>query len=513
MKPIKTKKKIMKKYKILSLILLSIFVFSCTDLEENSVTDIVPEGFFKDEATVEAAVLGTYGYIAAEQYWGRKYTLTLLLRADMTDIGERGTPARRQQVNDFNADSNNGMITEIWPRSYQIISAANYAILGAESLPDADQTVLAQLIAEARLVRAFMYFNLVRMFGDIPYIGEAISDPASVGDISKTSADQIYNNIIADLEYATENLTMTPPDNSRSRPSKGTAYTILADVYLTLGNYQEAYNNAKWVIDNAASLDYSLEPDYQNLFDATKQDATKEHILSFDFLGSQTGPSSTNDDLMGALTGVRGADVQGWSVAVPSLAVYNSWDSRDYRKEVAFAESTMIGGELHPYTDYETVKRPHIAKYFEKPGNSNGEARYSDHNYAAYRYAEVLLTAAEALNEISGPTDEALDYVNQIRERARNWAGTITDYPADVQAGISKDDFRDLVLDERRLELSFEFKRWFDIQRRQLGNEVFKGPDSLEPHESFDPGKHYLLPIPQDELDRNPNLLPQNPGY
>lgn len=503
----------MKKYKLITLFLLAIFVLSCNNLEETPMTDIVPQGFFKDEATVEAAVLGTYGYIAAEQYWGRKYTLTILLQGDMADIGERGTPARRQQVNDFNSDSNNGMITSIWPRSYQIISAANYAILGAESLPDADQTVLAQLTAEARFVRAFIYFNLVRMFGDVPYIGEAISDPASVRDISKTPKEQVYENIIADLKFATENLAMVPADNSRSRPSLGSAHTMLADVYLTLGDYPKAYEHAKWVIDNESSLDYALEPNFQNLFDATKQDATKEHIFSLDFLGSQTGPGSTNDDITGALTGIRGADIQGWSVAVPAMPVYDTWDQRDYRKKVSLEDTTMIGGQPAPYTQYGTVKRPHIAKYFRYPGNANGEARYSDHNYAVYRYAEVLLAAAEALNEVSGPTEEAIGYVNRVRERARNWNGTMTDFPADVQSGISKDDFRELVLDERRLELAFEFKRWYDIQRRELGNEVFKGPNSLEPHENFDPTKHYLLAIPQDELDRNPNLLPQNPGY
>ena len=358
-----------------------------------------------------------------------------------------------------------------------------------------------------------MYFNLVRMFGDIPYIDEAISDPASVRDISKTSKEQVYENIIADLDFAKQNLTVTPADHSRSRASKGTAYTILADVYLTLGNYQEAYDHAKWVIDNAASLDYALEPDFQDLFDAKKQDATKEHILSFDFLGSQTGPGSTNDDIIGALTGIRGGDIQGWSVAVPSMAVYDTWDARDYRKTVSFEDTTLVDGVPTPYTEYQNTKRPHIAKYFRFAGDANGEGRYSDHNYAAYRYAEVLLTAAEALNEVDGPTDEAIGYVNQIRARARNQAGTMTNFPADVQAGISKDDFRTLVLDERRLELAFEFKRWYDIQRRQMGDEVFKGNDSLEPHNNFVSTQHYLLALPQDELDRNPNLLPQNTGY
>jgi len=88
----------------------------------------------------------------------------------------------------------------------------------------------------------------------------------------------------------------------------------------------------------------------------------------------------------------------------------------------------------------------------------------------------------------------------------------MTDFPADVATGISKDDFRKLILDERRLELSFEFKRWWDIKRRQMGDEVFKGPNSLEPHANFN-SNQYLFPIPQSELDKNPNLLPQNTGY
>jgi hypothetical protein len=113
---------------------------------------------------------------------------------------------------------------------------------------------------------------------------------------------------------------------------------------------------------------------------------------------------------------------------------------------------------------------------------------------------------------VNGPTSEALGYVNQVRARARNWAGSQTDFPVNVPSGISKDHFRELVLDERRLELSFEFKRWWDIKRRQMGDEVFKGPNSLEPHDNFN-ANQYLLPLPQDELDRNPNLLPQNPGY
>lgn len=100
-----------------------------------------------------------------------------------------------------------------------------------------------------------------------------------------------------------------------------------------------------------------------------------------------------------------------------------------------------------------------------------------------------------------------------MRARARNWAGKATTFPEDVPSGLSKADFINLVLDDRRLELAFEYKRWYDIKRRQLGVEVFTGPNSLEPHPNFDPSRDYLMPLPRTELAINPNLLPQNPGY
>ncbi|MBC8152805.1 MAG: RagB/SusD family nutrient uptake outer membrane protein, partial [Bacteroidetes bacterium] len=131
-----------------------------------------------------------------------------------------------------------------------------------------------------------------------------------------------------------------------------------------------------------------------------------------------------------------------------------------------------------------------------------------------FRYAEVLLIAAEALAETTGPNPEAIGYVNQIRARARNWVGRpLQTFPADVPATTDKAAFINLVLEERRLELAFEFGRWYDIKRRKLGDAVFKGANALETRPTFDASRDYLMPIPKTELDINPNLRPQNPGY
>jgi hypothetical protein len=437
-----------------------------------------------------------------------------MLRSDMEDIGDRGTPAERQQVNDFNMDDNNNMVNQFWPVWYQVISAANAAIAGAEGLKLPENTI-NPLIAEARFVRAFSYFHLVQVFGDIPYIDYFISNPAAVKEISKTPVAKVYEQIIIDLEFAKQWLPDKQPAEVRSRATKGSAASYLASVYLTQQNFQKAYTEAKWVIDNKDKFGYALEADFQTLFRAPQVNNMKEHVYDIDFLGLQSGAGGANDDIMPAMTGVRGGDAprSGWSVIVPSQKVYDTWDSRDYRKKVSFDDSLLIASKLAPYTVFPNTKRPHIAKYARFAGNSNSEGRYSDHNYAAFRYAEVLLIAAEASAEVNGPNAEAAGYINQIRARARNWAGKQTNFPADVSATGTKADFINMVMEERRLELAFEYKRWYDIKRRNLGDAVFKGPNSMEPHPTFSAARDYLMPLPRIELQVNPNLAPQNPGY
>ena len=488
-------------------------VFSCADLEERPVGLLAPESLFNTSRDVEVAIFGAYGWIATERLYGRQFVTALMLRGDMVDIGDRGTPAERQQVNDFNMDDNNAMVRTFWPVWYQVVSAANAAIAGAESLGAAENEI-NPLIAEARFIRAFSYYHLVRVFGDIPYIDYFIDNPESVQELAKTPEAQVYEGIIADLEFAKEWLPDMQPSGVRSRATKGTAASYLSSVFLTLENYQRAYEEAKWVIDNKDRFGYALESDYQDLFRAEMADNLNETIFTVDFLGQQSGGGGANDDIMGSMTGIRGADELGWSVNVPSIQVYNTWDARDYRKQVSFADSALVKGVLQPYTIFQNTQRPHIAKYRRFPGVSNSEGRDTDHNYIAFRYAEVLLIAAEALAEVNGgPNAESIGYVNEVRARARNWDGNTTSFPEDVQPGLSQAQFIDLVLEERRLELAFEFKRWYDIKRRKLGEEVFKGPNSLEPHSGFDASRDYLMPLPRVELDVNPNLAPQNPGY
>lgn len=493
---------------------LGLLIVGCSNLEENPQGVLAPETFFNSTVDLQTAVNGAFGHMTHENFWGRRLSLTLMLRSDMVDIGDPTTAQRRIDHNDFNVLADNGMIDLFWPRTYQIIAAANQAIAGAD-LVEADEAEENAIIAQAYFARAFAYFHLVRLFGDIPYIDEPITDIVSAGTISRTPASEVYENIIADLEFA----EMWLPDTqlARSIPAKSAAQSYLALVYLTLEDYQMAYDNAMEVINNESAYNLALEANFQNLFDATVIDNSQEPIFVLDFEAFRNGDDG--QDFAPALTGIR-SDEQygiggGWSVAVPSLAVFDDWDDLDYRKSVSFDATGVFNGNVEPFTifrDFNTraVNRPHIAKYTRGTGaTANGNGRASQHNYSMIRYAEVLLIAAEALNELNPGSAEAMGYVNRIRERARNGNGSAI--PADI-AGLSQAELRDAILEERRLEFAFEFKRWYDIARRRMSSDVFNesGFEGAKP--SFMEARDYLLPIPADELSRNSNLT-QNPGY
>ena len=511
----------MKKYiiqKINIFIVMSVFLYGgCTNLDENPIGILAPESFFKTENDVEMAVLGAYKYFTTEALWGRRYTTAIALLDDMHDIGDIGTSIERIEINDHTINAANGMIVTFWPVFYQAIGAANAAENALTKISITNQQKANELEAEARIIRAFCYYHLVRIFGDIPYIGEYASDPWAIANISKTPASEVYEYIIEDCKFAEQNLPDRYTGDIRCRPSKGSAKTMLASIYLTLGNWAEAARYAEEVINNRNTYGYALMPDFTDNWRLNPEGDVQEFVWSIDFYGG------VDDDLWGCMTCVRdsrmfGRDgslgLGGWSVVVPSRGYYALFDEGDHRMEATFILEAIHDDGMKPYTDF-TWPRIHYGKYQWPGPRADGEGRYSGRNYTFFRFAELYLIAAEALAEVNnGPTPQALGYLNAIRERAR-FGGTV---PADYPSGMSKGDFINAVLKERMLEYGGEFTRWWDIVRRDLGNEAF-GPNSIEQNPArvtnnplWGPTKKYLLPIPQSEIDKNPNLT-QNAGY
>lgn len=514
----------MKKFRTILLSLVAgLSIAGCSDLEESPVGLLAPESFFTSLGDIQTAVNGAYGHMQHRFFMSREMSMSLMLRSDMVDLNINVTNPERVQFNDVALLADNANIEVYWPKCYQIIGAANQAIAGAEAVNAAPEAK-NKIVAQAYFARAFVYFHLVRQFGAIPYLSEPVTDLQAAATISKTPAADVYARIISDLEFAKKWLPNTQV--SRSIPAKSAASAFLADVYLTMGDYQKAYTEAKEIITNEAAYNLGLESDFQNLFDVTKIDASKEPLFVIDFIGLSDGDQGR--DYQAAFTGIR-ADEQygyggGWSVSVPSLKVYQTWDGRDYRKAVSLDTTAVFKGKVEPYTRFTNffsagANRPHIAKYTRKAGPAaNGNGRNTGSNYIMMRYAEVLLIAAEALNELSPGSPEAAGYVNRVRARARAGAAGSSprSFPANVESGLSKEAFTAIVLEERKWELAFEFKRWYDIARRKLGdgpNGVFSASGLEGAKPKFQSNRDYLFPLPANELVRNKNLGPQNPGY
>lgn len=476
---------------------------ACTDLDEEPVGLLAPESFFKTASDAEAAVLSGYGLMAREQYYGRRLTLTLQLLGDMATIGDQGTAASRRALDNYIFDAGNDNIENIWNSAYAIIGSANAAIEGIK-LVEMDEEDRSALDAEARVIRALSYYHLVQIFGEVPLIDNFIDTPQEVEEvkiISKSPVEDIYALIIEDLENTYGALPNSYPGDIRSRATKGTALTLLASTHLTLGNWAKAAEYSQMVINSKGDFGYRLMDDFNELWDAAAGDVD-EHIWTVDFLGQTTASGNLNADYTAALTGVRGSLMLGWSVIVASPGAYDSFNDEDLRKPVTFITEYEYTDGLRQWTEFQDPY-VHIGKWSRRPGNAQATGAISDHNYTVFRYAEVLLMAAEAINEVGGPTVEAYNYINQVRTRA----GYATEL-----AGLSQEEFREAVREERRVELAFEWKRWYDLKRWDMLQEAFTRPGSFEPRTNVQP-YHKLLPIPQAELSRNENLLPQNTGY
>ncbi|UMB52568.1 RagB/SusD family nutrient uptake outer membrane protein [Lutibacter sp. A64] len=506
----------MKTYKYLFL-LIGLSIIGCSDLEEHPVGLLSPDGFYSTVQDIQTGVDGSLTHAMNEQIWGRKLSMSLLVRSDMVKLQSSQTYRLEMDMHSITGD--NEMVYDPWRRIWLGIAAANNTIAGAEDVA-VDEEVKNPVTAQAYFARAFYYFHLVRLFGDIPYIDTPIDDLEAASTVGLTPEAEVYENIISDLQFAKTWLPNT--QITRSRPSKAAASSYLALVYLTMAGtsdntyFQKAFDEAKEVIDNKGVYNLDLDPDFQTLFNANKIDASLEPIFVLDYNAYEADDNGY--DQTAPMTGIRGDDDdQGWSVLVPTMAVYESFDPDDYRTNVSFQTEATIGGVTVDYTQFtisgheHAANRPYIAKYTRYPGPyARSNKRATSHNNSMLRYAEVLLIAAEAGVEIGNPL--ALDYINQVRARARkggaSTSGGYTEVvipPSAVPADLTSVTVED-VLEERRIELAFEGKRWYDIKRRKLGDQVFSASGYEGAKPDWNSSVDYDTPIPQDEIDSNPNI-------
>ena len=494
----------MKKYIIFLSIFSAAIVSGCQNfLQEAPVDRFVGDNFYKSTADAEAGVYGVYQQLYSI------YRRNILLLNDLpADDHKNGIGMPNQFLVDLEFlryTAENTFVRDNWRQHYTGIQRANTVIanISKMTIPDATKK---RLIAEASFLRGLYYFNMVRFYGDVPLsLGiESIQDAL----ISRTPQAEVYAQIIKDLKTAETDLPKTVDATNQGRATAGAAKILLGKVYLTQKNFQAAADKLAEVVQNEGQYNYGLHPAFaDNWRDATENG--KESVFTIELMEAP-GVVNTQMALEGPKFSVPGGAVPGYigcnEADIPTVDLVNSYEAGDTRKATTFKTDF-----LSPKTGKIVVSSiPLFAKYWQEGLTITNNCSINMH---ILRYADALLMYAEALDEV-GKTTEATAVLNRVRERA---FGDKTHNVAD----LGKDALREKIYLERRLELSNEGQRWFDLVRtgRFVATMKAHGEKEAQLAEKNKTTitanvKDYqvLFPIPQVELDINKALV-QNPGW
>jgi starch-binding outer membrane protein, SusD/RagB family len=468
-------------------IFLGVFsLASCTDLNESPASLITTEQFYKTESDALSAVTSVYNAALNNgglTMYNRLFHLAFEIMSDDAIAGLRVTNADVRTISVLAHSTTNDRVDELWRESYVAINRANI-VIARVPLIEMDATLRTRLVNEAKFLRGLLYFNMVRLWGDLPLI---LNETGSLSKdailVSRTPKEEIYKQIIADLTAA-EALPNSFTGADAGRATAGAAKSILAKVYLTRQEWDKAAAKSLEVINGPYG--YDLFENYADVFNVATKNG-KEHIFSVQCKSNVNGQGNR---LASSATPVGIAGVASAGTDEPEPSTYALFSADDKRRDVTFFTSLVS-----PTTGKAVNFAPRFFKYFDPAqiGNPTESAK----NIPVIRFAEILLIYAEAVNEASGAGTEAYAAINRVRKRAGLAALT----------GLSKDQFREAVYTERRLELMFEFQRWFDLIRTKRMIAELKKVGKTNAAE-----KHYLHPIPQREMDLNPRLV-QNPGW
>ncbi len=441
----------MKKIFLLTTLFAIVVMFSCQKQLELTPKKIYYDNYYQTESDAVGAVNAVYSMLTQVNQYNSYLWLIQDVATDDCHARETLNDPNIHQFDQYNLEATNIYMTGIWQGSYLGIARANIVL---EKVPEIemDSLMKLRLLGEASFLRGLFYFNLVRLFGDVPLILKPVTPSMTDEElyVKRTVTSLVYDQIIEDFLFAAE-----------------TAEKVMG------------------------SGIYGLWDDFTDNFKDINRNG-KESIFAAQFYSGV--PSQNNQIVISGLPAEPGLFPAGVEIMLPTEDLLNSFEDGDYRKESTFFDK---------YWFYEFG--PHIWKHWDQDTYEPDQTAQCGSNFTVMRYAEVLLIYAEAMNELTASAPEAFDAINQVRERARNGN---PDVLADL-SGLSQEDLRTAILQERRAEFVNEGQRWYDLVR--TGNLVSyvkraKG-DKANPQEF-----NNLFPIPQRELDNNAQLT-QNPNY
>ena len=531
---------------IATILLVILGLAGCQKLDEIPPGILNPATYFETQEDALTALTGVYAghYGGAQRYYLKSWIIVVDIGSD--DMGDGfGGIADRKEMDRFKFDTQFGDFYWVWWSAYLIINRAGNVIENVALMPDNafdSPELKKRIIAEARFLRAQNYFNLVRLFGDVVFHGDSyVSDPVGDADQPRTDIVVIYDFIVDELIKAEQDL-WDREVTEKGRATRGAAQAFLSKVYLTMagwrldaktGNMVEGDPSnwskaAEWAKKCMDEHHYDLMTNYREVFPAHEDDYdlyenNKEHIF---FVNCTEANNWFETKLY---WGPRLANGEGgYSSFIGEKELIYSFEPGDLRDDVVNLYYVIDELEEEQPLDesnasywWPGMNFPHINKYlpdedkydFPPSGNASGT------NYPLFRFAEVLLIYAEAVNEANGPTAEATEAYNRIRRRAglSEWPN-VNDLDGNPYPN-NQDGFRRAIRQERRWELCYEGKRLFDLRRWGNLVETFKAranvanptPQDLIRAQNVQE-KHNLYPIPYQEIQKDPSLT-QNPGF
>ena len=487
----------MKKIKLVYVFFALCVVISCSDdfvdvesLDENS------ENYFNSEEDYQRALTGAYDLLQSTY-------LNVMLGEIASDNtlagGESATDVPGiQEVDDMIHTPLNAQLRDIWSWMYAGVNRANYIM---EFQNKTQFTGKEGVLAQARFLRAYYYFELVKWFGDVPF---AVDRRLQFGDqfsIPRTPKEQIYAQMESDLIFAADNLPYV--QSQTGRITRGAAEALLGKVYL----YQDKFEPAAEVLENLiANGPYDLLTDYSTTFENDNENNIESvfevQYSDLEGAGFECLQCSEGNVAVG-FNGIRNYTgplfESGFSFNVPTQEVVDEFEDGDMRLETAILDidAWAAANDATFSTGFEHTGYFN-RKYIPRKGDLNtGDANLTNpNNYRAIRFADVLLMAAEALNRGGISDSRAQDYLNEVRERAFG--------NSDNNISASGSALTDAIYHERRVELVGEGHHFFDLVRTGRAASEIDG---------FQTGKHELFPIPLIEIQLAGNQWDQNPGY
>ena len=477
-----------KPYTPILLLLLSTMWISCGDILDKEPLGVLDaDNYFKTADDAIQGINATYQPLLMNNENNNFYWIFGTLASEEALAGGDGSRPGLIAVDIMTHTPATQEINDFWKPNYAGIIQANTVITKTPQV-DADENLKNRIIGEGLFLRSYYHFLLTQVFGDVPLILE-LQNPDEVL-VSQTPKETVLAQVASDCELAATLLPLSYSGGDLGRVTKGAALALAAKAYLYLKDYQSVLNR---VSDIKALGFYALQEDYRNNFyDSTQNNSESVWEIQHENLELGVGNFLNQWWLSKKV-------MDGYGFCEVSMEFVNAFEPNDPRLKftVARHNEPYFGVTYKAsYSSTGASPRKYLQNDTEVTQKSDGSI-----NYTAIRYADVLLWEAESLAEL-GRTAEALVPLETVRARARAQSAD----PANTLLAITTTnqlELIDLIRHERLVELGFEMHRFFDLVRWGIAADVI---------DDFVSGKNEVFPIPQTELDLNPNLQ-QNPNY